>query len=152
MEEFLSQKGVSFELRDLMVEPLSPDELWRLMHDAAGRQLGPLTRVGKGVVMGYDPIRLDENLADNPDARTSGVTVYGRPGDRGTEGVLTHLRGQNVPATLVDLDQTPFSREALWQFLEIPNANIRTPFTDVDGTVVLGNDRQRLDEVLGGRV
>jgi hypothetical protein len=56
-----------------------------------------------------------------------------------------------VPATLMDVDEYPMTREELWQLLEIPNANIRTPFTEIDGMVILGNDRRRLEEVLAGR-
>ena len=132
-----------------MVDPITPDELWRLMHDANGQQLGPLTQVGAGVVMGHDPIRLDENLADNPTARTAGVVVYGHPAEESTRGVLAHLKAQGVPTRLVDLAREPFTRQTLWELLEIPGHNIRTPFTLVDDQVVLGNDRQRLATVLG---
>jgi arsenate reductase-like glutaredoxin family protein len=148
VEEFLSQKSVPFQLRDVMVDPITPEELWQLMHDANGRQLAPLTRVGRGLVMGYDPVRLGENLAQYPEAAADGVTVYGRSGDSSTQGVLDYLRERAIPATLVDVDREPMSRDELWRLLEIPGQNIRTPFTVIDGTVVLGNDRRRLEEVL----
>ena len=130
-----------------MQEPITPAELWTLTHDAGGRQLAPITRVGRGVVMGYDPLRLEENLSEFPEAR-DGVTVYGRPGEASTDGVLDYLRGHAIPTTLVDVDRQPLSRDALWELLQIPQANVRTPFTRVDDTVVLGNDRRRLAEVL----
>lgn len=133
-----------------MVEPLTRDELWRLMHDARGRQLGPLTRIGTGVVMGFDPIRVDENLAQYGDG-VSAATVYGQPGDRGTEDTLAHLRDRGVRATLRDTGREPLTADELWQLLEMPGKNIRTPFTDVDGIVVIGNDRRRLQEVLASR-
>ena len=135
-----------------MVDPLTPEELWQLTHDADGRQLAPLTKVGDGLVMGYDPVRLGENLEEYPEAQVDGVTVYCRPGDSGTQGVLDYLRERSVPATLVDVDREPMSRDELWRLLEIPGHNIRTPFTEVNGTVVLGNDRRRLEEVLASAV
>ncbi len=134
-----------------MVDPLTPDELWRLTHDAQGRQLAPLTRIATAVVLGYDPVRLGEYLEQFPEARADGATVYGRPGDPSTQGVLDWLAEHGVPATLVNVDERPMTRDELWQLLEIPGANIRTPLTDIDGVVVLGNDRRRLEEVLAGR-
>ena len=135
----------------MLVEPITPDELWRLTHDAHGRQLAPLTRLASAVVLGYDPVRLGEYLEQLPQVRTDGATVHGRPGDASTQGVLDWLAEHGVPATLVDVDEHPMTREELWQLLEIPNANIRTPFTEIDGTVILGNDRWRLEEVLAER-
>ncbi len=152
MEEFLSQKGLAFTLRDVVTDPITPDELWALLHDAEGRQLGPLTRIAGAVVLGYDPVRLGEYLAGDPAAARQGATVYGRPGEAGTAGVLAWLAEHGVPATLVDVDATPLSREELWDLLKLPgDANVRTPFTRIDGTVVLGNDRRRLEEVLARR-
>ena len=97
--------------------------------------------------MGYDPLRLEENLTEFPEAR-DGVTVYGRRGEASTDGVLDYLRAHAIPTTLVEVDREPLTRDALWELLQIPQANVRTPFTRVDDTVVLGNDRRRLAEVL----
>jgi len=135
----------------VLVEPITPEELWRLTHDAQGRQLAPLTRLGTAVVLGYDPVRLGEYLEQLPQTRTDGATVYGQPGDASTRGVLDWLAEHGVRARLIDVDKHPMTREELWQLLEIPNANIRTPFTEIDGMVILGNDRRRLEEVLAGR-
>jgi hypothetical protein len=135
----------------VIAEPITPDELWRLTHDAAGRQLAPLTKMASAVVLGYDPVRLGEYLEQYPEIPTQGATIYGRPGEASTQAVLDWLAERGVPATLVDVDAQPMSREELWQILEIPNSNVRTPFTEVDGTVILGNDRRRLEEVLAGR-
>jgi hypothetical protein len=135
----------------VLQEPITPDELWRLTHDAAGRQLAPLTRIASAVVLGYDPVRLGEYLEQFPDARTTGATVHGRPGDASTQGVLDWLAERGVPATLVDVDAQPMTRDELWDLLAIPNSNVRTPYTEIDGVVVLGNDRRRLAEVLASR-
>jgi hypothetical protein len=62
--------------------------------------------------------------------------------------MLAHARQRGVRATLHDVDRAPLDPDALWTLLEIPGHNIRTPLTDVDGTIVLGNDRQRLADVL----
>jgi hypothetical protein len=102
-------------------------------------------------VLGYDPVRLGEYLEQSPAARTEGATVHGRSGDPGTRGVLDWLAEHGVPAILVDVDAHPMTRDELWQLLEIPNANVRTPFTEIDGIVILGNDRRRLEEVLAAR-
>ncbi len=103
-------------------------------------------------MLGFDPVRLGEYLEASPDTRTAGATVYGRPGDPGSQGVLTWLADHSVPAILVDVDQHPLTHQELWQLLVLPgNANVRTPYTLVDGAVVLGNDRRRLEELLASR-
>ena len=135
-------------MRDVGVDPLTPEELYRLVYDAHGRQRGPITRVGGAVVLGYDPLRLGENVAEQPAARETGVTVYGVPDDPSTVGVLAWLQEHGVPATLVDVTQRPLTAAELWALLELPGQNVRVPYTIVDDAVVLGNDRARLTATL----
>jgi arsenate reductase-like glutaredoxin family protein len=158
VEEFLSQNGIPFELRDQFVEPLTPDELFTLFHDRAGRQIGPLTKVGNyidpqngpGLVYGCDLLRLDERFEIRPGAREDGAVVYGRPSDRGTQLILEYCRKHRIPAELVDLDARPFSRDELWDFVFMPGSGIiQSPLTVVDGQVVLGYDLEWLKDAMG---
>lgn len=140
-----------YTLRDVGQQPLTPEELYRLVYDPRGRPRGPITRVGRGVVLGYDPLRLSENLRDHPSAREAGVTVYGAPDDPSTMGVVAWLHEQGVPTTLVDTAQRPLAPAELWALLELPGQNVRVPYTLVDDAVVLGHDRARLTAVLAER-
>ncbi|HLY67788.1 MAG TPA: hypothetical protein VKU60_19775 [Chloroflexota bacterium] len=158
MEALLSHNGIEFELRDLAHHPLSADELWALTHDAQGRQVVPITRIGSApadprtglnVVLGYDPIRLAERLDGD---YSQGATVYGRPCDAGTDGVLAYLREHRVASTLVDVDTQALPKDELIAMLTIPPAGNRTPYTLVDGTLVLGYDIPRLEQVFGRKL
>jgi arsenate reductase-like glutaredoxin family protein len=158
VEALLSQNGIDYQLHDLAHQPLGPDELWALLHDAQGRQVGPINRIGDGpahpqaglnVVLGYDPIRLQERLDEEPEAARTGVKVYGRPADPSTRRVLEFLQQRAIPARLIDLDQQPLSKQDLVEMLTIPSGGNRAAYTAVDGTVVLGYDIPRLEEVLG---
>ncbi len=161
MEEFLSQNGLPYELRDQFVDPVTPTELDALFHDAAGQQLGPLTRIGQecdpaygyNVVYGCDLLRIDERVQRDPAAvRAVGATVWGRPRETGTQLVLDYLGRQSVPTLLVDVLERPLSTEELWHVLYIPDQGIiRSPFTVVDGQVVLGFDLEWLRGALGER-
>ena len=158
MEEFLSQNDIPFELRDQFVDPLTPDELFALFHDRAGRQIGPLTKVGNyidpengpGLVYGCDLLRLDERFEIRPGAREDGAVVYGHPADRGTQLIMEYCRSHGIPAEVVDLDERPFSRDELWDFLYMPGSGIlQSPLTVVDGKVVLGYDLEWLKAAMG---
>jgi arsenate reductase-like glutaredoxin family protein len=158
VEEFLSQNGIPYELRDQFVAPVTHDELYGLFHDAAGRQLGPLTRLGQerssaygyNVVYGCDLLRIDERVQRDPAAaRAAGATVWGRPAEQSTRLVLEYFRQHAIPATLVDMLQEPLSCDELWDLLYIPRQGIiRSPFTVVDGQVVLGFDLEWLRRAL----
>jgi arsenate reductase-like glutaredoxin family protein len=158
VEALLSHNGIEYQLHDMAHQPLSADELWALLHDSQGRQTGPFTRIGNGpshpksglnVVLGFDPIRLQERLEEDPEGAHQGATVYGRPLDSSTERVLEYLAEHGVTARLVDLDVHPVSKEDLVEMLSIPNAGNRAAYTSIDGTVVLGYDIPRLREILG---
>jgi arsenate reductase-like glutaredoxin family protein len=158
VEEFLSQNSVPFELRDQFEQPLTPDELFALFHDREGRQIGPLTKVGNyvdpqngpGLVYGCDLLRLDERFEIRPGAREDGAAVYGRPSDRGTQLIMEYCRAHEIPAELVDLDERPFTRDELWDFLFMPGSGIlQSPLTVVDGQVVLGYDLEWLKGAMG---
>jgi hypothetical protein len=58
VKEFLHERNVSYELRDLRNDPLARDDFVR-----AGYLLPPVTVIDSSAVMGFDPIRLDELLA-----------------------------------------------------------------------------------------
>ena len=158
MEEFLSQNAIPFELRDQFVDPVTPDEVFALFHDAQGRQIGPLTKVGKyvdpengpGLVYGCDLLRLDERFEIRPGAKADGAVVYGRPSDRGTQLILDYCRSHGIGAELVDLDERPFTRDELWDLLYMPGSGIiQSPLSVVDGQVVLGYDLEWLKAAMG---
>ena len=158
MEEFLSHNSIPFELRDQFVDPVTPDEVFALFHDAEGRQIGPLTKVGTyidpengpGLVYGCDLLRLDERFEVRPGARDDGAVVYGRPSDRGTQLIMDYCHSRDIPVELVDLDQRPFTRDELWDFLYMPGSGIiQSPLTVVDGQVVLGYDLEWLKAAMG---
>ena len=81
MEEFLSQNAIPFQLRDQFVDPVTPDEVFSLFHDREGRQIGPLTKVGRyvdpengpGLVYGCDLLRLDERFEVRPGSHEDGA-------------------------------------------------------------------------------
>jgi len=159
VEEFLSQNGIPYELRDQFVDPVTRDELAALFQDAAGRQLGPLTRLGQershaygyNVVYGCDLLRISERVQRDPAAaRAAGATVWGWPDEQNTRLVLDYLGQQAVPVTLVDVRRQPLAPDELWDLLYIPGQGIiRSPFTVVDGQVVLGFDLEWLRRALG---
>ena len=158
MEEFLSQNAIPFELRDQFVSPVTPDEVFALFHDREGRQIGPLTKVGKyvdaengpGLVYGCDLLRLDERFEIRPGAREDGAVVYGRRSDKGTQLILDYCVSHGIPAELVDLDERPFTRDELWDLLYMPGSGIiQSPLTVVDGEVVLGYDLDWLKSAMG---
>ena len=158
MEEFLSQNGIPYELRDQFVDPVTRDELAALFHDAAGGQLGPLTRLGQershaygyNVVYGCDLLRIAERVQRDPAARAAGATIWGWPEQQSTRLVLDYLSQQAVPTTFVDVLLQPLAPDELWDLLYIPAQGIiRSPFTVVDGQVVLGFDLDWLRRALG---
>ena len=57
-EEFLSQKGVAFETRDVINDPVAMEELVE-----TGVLTTPVTLIDGEVVVGFDRKRLEELLA-----------------------------------------------------------------------------------------
>lgn len=142
---------MTYTLRDVTDEPLGRDELYGLVYAPNGRQRGPLTCLDRGLVIGQDPVRLAENLADNPRVRTEGATVYGHADDPSTAGVLDWLAAQGVPARLEDVGVRPLDADAVWGLLKLGESDVRVPYTLIDDLVVLGNDRGRLTSALAER-
>lgn len=60
MKEFLSRQGVAFAVHNPDEKPLTKDELWEIMTLPDGRLRAPLTVRGNTVVLGYDPIKLEQ--------------------------------------------------------------------------------------------
>jgi hypothetical protein len=58
VKEFLHERDVSFELKDLRHDDLARDEFVR-----AGYRLPPVTVIDGPPVVGFDPTRLDNLLA-----------------------------------------------------------------------------------------
>ncbi len=58
MKEYLSQKQVSFEDRDITTHPTAISELQRL-----GFMTTPVTVIGEKLIVGFDVPKLDEALA-----------------------------------------------------------------------------------------
>ena len=59
MKEYLSQKQVAFEDRDIARDPNAISELQKL-----GFMTTPVTVVGERVIVGFDQEKLDEALAE----------------------------------------------------------------------------------------
>ena len=59
MKEYLSQKQVAFEDRDITRDPTAISELQKL-----GFMTTPVTVVGEKVIVGFDQVKLDEALTE----------------------------------------------------------------------------------------
>ena len=93
-------------MRDVVQEPVTEDELARLTRDREGHIAVPFTKVGKAVVLGFDPIRLGEYLDEDPSAP---IVAHVRPGDPDSEHLLEHLRAKGVAHTVRNVDAEPLS-------------------------------------------
>ena len=133
-------------MRDVVQDPISEAEFAQLLTDPGGRTRVPFTRVGKAAVLGYDPIRLQEYLAAEPEAP---VIAHVRWGEPSSEQLLQYLHDESIPHAARDVDAEPLSSDELWQLLTIPGSNIRTPYTLVGDEVVLGYDIPKLGRLLG---
>src|SRR5437867_7247808 len=98
-------------MRDVMQEPVTEDELARLIRDREGHIAVPFTKVGKAVVLGFDPIRLGEYLDEDPRAP---VVAHVRPGDPDSAHLLEHLRATGVAHAVRNVDAEPLSDQELW--------------------------------------
>lgn len=61
VKDFLTEREVPFETRDVDRDPLTPRELWELFNRKADRLRVPFTALndGEDVVLGFDPMRLE---------------------------------------------------------------------------------------------
>ncbi|PYV64571.1 MAG: NrdH-redoxin [Acidobacteria bacterium] len=59
VKEYLSQKQVAFEDRDITRDPTAISELQKL-----GFMTTPVTVVGEKVIVGFDQVKLDEALTE----------------------------------------------------------------------------------------
>ncbi len=59
MKEYLSQRQVAFEDRDITRDPTAISELQKL-----GFLTTPVTVVGEKVIVGFDQVKLDEALTE----------------------------------------------------------------------------------------
>lgn len=77
VKDFLSQRGVRFTLKNLQIDAEAREEFRRL-----GYLLPPVTIIGREVITGFDPTRLDQILEQYPqllsDAEDGGTTVTKR--------------------------------------------------------------------------
>jgi arsenate reductase-like glutaredoxin family protein len=147
VEAWLSHNQVPFTMRDVMQDPLTPDEFAWLLTDASGRTRVPFTRVGGAAVLGFDPIRLRENIESQPPGAP--VVAHIRPGEESSEALVAHLRAEDIPHAVRDVDEEPLSAEELWGLLTIPGRNVRTPYTLVGDDLVFGYDIPKLSRLLG---
>jgi hypothetical protein len=134
-------------MRDVMQDPLSLEEFARLLTDPQGRTRVPFTRVGGAAVLGFDPIRLQENIDAQPVGAP--IVAHVRRGEESSEQLLGHLRSQGIPHAVRLVDEEPLSAEELWGLLTIPGHNIRTPYTLVGDDLVFGYDIPKLRRLLG---
>jgi hypothetical protein len=132
-------------MRDVMQEPLDESEFASLIRDQEGHVTVPFTEVGKAVVLGFDPIRLQEYLDEDPNAR---VVANVRVGDPSSDLLLEHLRKKGIAHQVRQVDEDPRAIGELWDLLTIPGRNIRTPYVQVDGQLVLGYDIPKLQRLL----
>lgn len=58
VEEFLRQHDIPFEVRNPDENPLTPEELWKIMTFPDGRLRTPITVAGDQVILGFDPQKL----------------------------------------------------------------------------------------------
>lgn len=133
-------------MRDVVQDPITPAELAQLVRDREGRIRVPFSQVGRAGVLGFDPLRLQEYLDEDPDAR---VVAYVREGDPSSMQLLAHLRAMAIPHEVRDVDANPPSDEELWNLLTIPGRNLRTPYTLIGDELVFGYDIPKLSRLLG---
>jgi arsenate reductase-like glutaredoxin family protein len=145
VEAWLSHHQIPFTMRDVVQEPVTPDEFARLILDAAGRIRVPFTSVGSATVLGFDPVRLHEYLDTEPDAP---VVVHLRPGEPSSQQLLAHLQARGVAHAVRNVDEDPLSLEELWGLLTIPDRGLRTPYTVIGDELVLGYDIPKLERLL----
>jgi hypothetical protein len=136
-------------MRDVVQEPVTPDEFTQLIHDTRGRIRVPFTCVGSATVLGYDPVRLREYREEHPEAP---VVAHVRKGEASSEQLLAHLIGEGIPHAVRDVDVDPLSSEELWGLLIIPGRGLRTPYTVIGEELVLGYDIPKLERLLAGRL
>jgi arsenate reductase-like glutaredoxin family protein len=146
VEAWLSQHAVPFTMRDVVQEPITPDELSKLIRDREGRIRVPFSRVGKSGVLGFDPLRLKEYMDEDP---SNEVVAYVRKGEPSSEQLLAHLKAQNIAHEVRDVDANPPTDEELWDLLTIPGRNLRTPYTLIQDELVYGYDIPKLARLLG---
>jgi arsenate reductase-like glutaredoxin family protein len=146
VEAWLSHHDVPFTMRDVVQEPITPEELSKLVRDRQGRIRVPFSEVGKSGVLGFDPIRLGEYLAEDPSSR---VVVYVRPGEPSSEQLLAHLKAQGIAHEVRNVDTDPPTDEELWNLLTIPGRNLRTPYTLIGDELIFGYDVPKLARLLG---
>src|SRR5437773_5926087 len=132
-------------MRNVVQDPITEEELAGLIHDKAGRIRVPFTTVGKATVLGFDPVRLGEYLAEDP---SSAVVAHIRPGEESSEQLLAHLREKGIAHSVRNVDEEPLSDQELWGLLTIPGRNLRTPYTVIGDELVLGYDIPKLARLL----
>ncbi len=133
-------------MRDVVQDPITPEELAKLVRDREGRIRVPFSQVGKAGVLGFDPLRLSEYLAEDPSSK---VVAYVRKGEPSSEQLLAHLKEQGIPHEVRDVDVDPPTDEELWNLLTIPGRNLRTPYTLIGDELIYGYDVPKLARLLG---
>jgi arsenate reductase-like glutaredoxin family protein len=146
VEAWLSQYDVPFTMRDVVQDPITPEELSKLVRDREGRIRVPFSQVGKSGVLGFDPLRLQEYLDEDP---TSRVVAYVRKGEPSSEQLLAHLKAKNIKHEVRDVDTNPPTDQELWDLLTIPGRNLRTPYTLIGDELIFGYDIPKLARLLG---
>jgi arsenate reductase-like glutaredoxin family protein len=145
VEAWLSQNDVPFTMRDVVQDPITPEELAKLLRDREGRIRVPFSRVGKAGVLGFDPLRLQEYLDEDPSSR---VVAYVRKGEQSSEQLLAHLKARNIKHEVRDVDADPPTDQELWDLLTIPGRNLRTPYTLIGDELIFGYDIPKLSRLL----
>lgn len=72
------------------------------------------------------------------------VTVYTTPACSWCNTLKTYLRSSRIPFTEVDISRDPAAAEALVR----RSGQQGVPQTDIDGTIVVGFDKKRINELL----
>jgi len=145
VEAWLSQNDVPFTMRDVVQDPITPEELAQLVRDHEGRVRVPFSQVGKSGVLGFDPLRLQEYLDEDPASR---VVAYVRKGEASSEQLLAHLNAKNIKHEVRDVDTDPPTDQELWDLLTIPGRNLRTPYTLIKDELIYGYDIPKLARLL----
>jgi hypothetical protein len=133
-------------MRDVVQDPITPEELAKLVRDREGRIRVPFSQVGKSGVLGFDPLRLQEYLDEDP---SSQVVAYVRKGEPSSEQLLAHLNAKGIKHEVRDVDVDPPTDQELWDLLTIPGRNLRTPYTLIGDELIFGYDIPKLARLLG---
>ncbi|MFN8475357.1 MAG: hypothetical protein U0822_24450 [Anaerolineae bacterium] len=156
-KEFLSRRGIPFVYHDLETDPISKEEIVRLMRRPDGAMRDPLIDIGGRLILGSDKAYTDRVLKDLGEQTQPASKVYGRHGSPRTETALSYLADRGLQPAFHDLDADPLDDDSLLELMYLPRLGstrapiiVHQPADDPDQVhIILGGDVEHIIEVFG---